>query len=167
MSIQDLATRIEQGLQPFNFQRMPQVAPLGGQVAHATLHALWKLKTFNINRGVALVETDAATLPEPLANFATRVSGPLGKQIGYFPFFYPLGLQVVIVGRGILVSQEALKKGLDLLNNQTVLVQSIHAVDTEARDSVSVRTWAQFATGKFQDAIEAAIREHVQAPAAV
>ena len=167
MSIQSLTNRIDQSLAPFKFQRMPQVAPLEGQVAHATLHALWKLKTLNVNRGVALVEVDAATLPEPLPNFATRVSKPVGKQLGYFPFFYPVGLQLVIVGRGILLPQEALKKGVSLIDNQTVVVQSVHVVDTAARDTVSVRTWGQVITGKFQDAIEAALREHVQAPAAV
>lgn len=166
MSVQDLSSRIGGALAAFEF--VPAESPADAPPLPAgEVRAMWKHKTWNINRGVALVEVGGEALGEPLPSYVTRIGARVGKQIGYFPFFYPLGLQLVLAGRGILVPEETLKKGLDLINNQTVLVQSVHVVDLEARASVSVRTWAQFVTGKFQDAIEGAIRDYLQVPAGV
>jgi hypothetical protein len=47
------------------------------------------------------------------------------------------------------------------LDNQRLIVQSIFAVHESRECFVSARTWGQFLTGKFQDAIEQALSERL------
>ena len=44
-------------------------------------------------------------------------------------------------------------------DNQRAIAQSIFVFDTQTRRHVGTRTWGQVVTGKFQDAIDAALRK--------
>jgi len=66
--------------------------------------------------------------------FATTIKKPVGKLIGYCPIIYELGLQLVMIGRGVLNRAVGLDRFLDTVNTQTVILQSIHLVDVAARE---------------------------------
>src|SRR5258706_2537239 len=115
----------------------------------------WKRKTWNTNRGIALL-----TMPEQAAHageYALDIRTKAGKPIGYIPFLYELGLQLVLAGPGILRKSEGLDRSLTKVHNSTVLLQSIHIVDPVQKGSRSVRAWGQFVSGKFIDAVETGI----------
>jgi hypothetical protein len=117
--------------------------------------AAWKRKTWNTNRGIALLAMpDQATHAGEVA-LDLRVRA--GKAIGYLPFLYELGLQLILVGPIILKKGEGLERYVTKVNNSTVILQSIHLVDPVANASFSVRTWGQVVTCRFIDAIETGI----------
>jgi hypothetical protein len=109
-----------------------------------------------MNRAVALLQfPDTAKNPGELAR---NVRTPLGKAVGYIPFLNELGVQIIIAGPGLLAWSKNLHSFLDKINNQRVILQSLHFVDLTARHSVSARTWGQAITGRYQDAIENGIK---------
>jgi hypothetical protein len=117
--------------------------------------AAWKRKTWNTNRGIALLRLPAQSAHA--GEYARDVRVPAGKAIGYLPFLYELGLQLVLLAPGGLGKAEGLERYVTPVNNSTVLLQSIHLVDPETRAARSVRTWGQVVTGPFIDAIETGI----------
>ena len=123
---QQLANCIEESVRPLSFKRFdPSFA-----IDAVNLVAVWKYKTLNMNRGIALVTLGYTSL-EP-GETASAIKKPIGKAIGYIPFVYELGLQLVLLGRGILASGANLERSLDKVNTQTVILQSIHLVDIDA-----------------------------------
>jgi hypothetical protein len=82
----------------------------------------------------------------------------LGKILGYVTIFYPLGLQIVLTGNSIMNKTDNLEKFIDKFDNQRVVLQSIHVVDLASMKYVSVHTWGQSTTGRFQGAIEGGIQ---------
>ena len=121
--------------------------------------AAWKRKTWNTNRGIALL-----TAPADIASaldYARSVKGPAGKAIGYLPVLYELGLQMVLVGPGLMAKAAGLKGALAKINSFTVILQSLHAVDPEAGVALSTRTWGQFVSGPWIDAIESGIAAYL------
>lgn len=136
------------------------VAPLGFQRIHPAPGSLpwiaaWKRKTWNTNRGIAVLR-----LPEAAPHageYALDIRKNAGKAIGYIPFLYELGLQLVLVAPGILRKADGLDRYVTKVNNSTVLLQGIHVVDPDDGSARTVRTWGQVVTGKFIDAVEAAI----------
>jgi hypothetical protein len=155
----DLIGHIERTLAPFNFVRMGQETIVPALPDGVETRALWKRKTFNTNRGVVLIEYNEG-VPE-LLDIVWDLVKPIGRTIRFIPFLYPLGLQVVAAGKGMgtvgQVRPEEVKKVLSKIDNQRVLLQSIHLVDLTTMSSASARTWGQAITGKFQDAIEEGI----------
>jgi len=115
----------------------------------------WKRKTWNTNRGIALLHLPSGATSA--GEFAGDIRIRAGKGIGYFPFLYELGLQLVLLAPGGLARGVDLERSVTPVNNSTVLLQSIHLVDPETRGARSVRTWGQVVTGKFIDAIETGI----------
>ena len=171
-----LADALTCALRRHGFSRMATTpAP-----AHVTVTAAWRRRTWNTNRAVVLLPVpydpaDRGDVPDPaqvptgealgyfplyyeLGNFCQAAKLRVGKAIGYVPFFYGLGLQLVLTGQCILDRARGLERFVDRIDNQQVVLQSIHVVDLAARQSVSVRTWGQVITGRFQDAVEEAIR---------
>ncbi|MGA9772759.1 MAG: hypothetical protein WBV94_27265 [Blastocatellia bacterium] len=143
---------VEAELKPHSFQRMTETPNL----PYVTIAAVWKRRNFNMNRAVALLSfPDALQSP---GQFAQSIKVPLGKAIGYIPVLNELGLQIIIAGPGLLVWSNDLSRFLDKINNQRVILQSLHIVDLTARDSASARTWGQAVTGRYQDAIENGIK---------
>jgi hypothetical protein len=143
---------VEAELKKHSFQRMTATPNL----PYVTIAAVWKRRNINMNRAVALLSfPDALQSP---GQFAQSIKVPLGKAIGYIPVLNELGLQIIIAGPGLLVWSNDLSKFLDKINNQRVILQSLHIVDLTARDSASARTWGQAVTGRYQDAIENGIK---------
>jgi len=144
---------LDEKLKPYSFERIG--SSLSFQHSLPVV-ATWKRKTWNTNRAVVVV-----SLPEldgHPGEFAQTVKLPLGKILGYVTFFYPLGLQIVLIGNSILNKTESLEDFVDKFDNQRVVLQSIHVVDLSLMKSVSVRTWGQYVTGRLQDAIENGIQ---------
>ena len=142
---------IDEKLKPYSFERIglssfPQALPI---------LAAWKRRTWNTNRAVAIIRL--VNLDDDLGKFAQSIKFHVGKLIGYLTFIYPLGLQVILIGSA-KGNAEDLKKYTDKFDNQRVVMQSIHVVDLASMKSVSVRTWGQYMTGRFQDAIESGIQ---------
>ena len=52
-----------------------------------------------------------------------------------------------------------LRDYVDKVDNQRVVLQSIHVIDSYNKENKSVRTWGQWLTGKYQDLIEKTIEE--------
>lgn len=143
---------VEGELKPHSFQRMMETPKL----PDVSIAAIWKRRNINMNRAVALLQfSDAAQSPGELAQ---KIKVPLGKAIGYIPFLNELGLQIIIAGPGLLAWSKNLNSHLDKINNQRVILQSLHFVDLTARHSISARTWGQVITGRYQDAIENGIK---------
>jgi hypothetical protein len=152
-----LASCIDRAVGLHDFERFK---PAGAPSPLAWLGA-WKRKTWNTNRGIALLALPDRA-PHP-GEYALDIRATAGKAIGYIPFLYELGLQLILTGPGILKKGEGLDRTVTKLNNSTVLLQSIHLVDLETRESRSVRTWGQVITGKFIDAIEEGIAAYRRA----
>lgn len=124
-----LAQHIEEAIVPSSFKRIE------AQLADESIQliAAWKRKTLNMNRGIALVSL-AKQAAHP-GEFAKTIKKPMGKFIGYFPFFYEIGLQLVLVGRTILDRSTGLEQFLDTVS-QSVTLQSIHLVDVAAGELI-------------------------------
>ena len=147
-----LMASLDENLRPYSFERTSLVSLSPG----LPVTAAWTRKTWNTNRGIALV-----SLPEAIdqpGKYAQSIKMPLGRLLGYVLFFYPLGLQIILAGNSILEKTGELEKSLDLYDNQQVVLQSINVVDLAEWKSVAVRTWGQYETGRFQDAIENGIK---------
>jgi hypothetical protein len=114
----------------------------------------WVRKTWQTNRGVVVLRVPPGAHPGPLSH---RLKIPIGKALGYFPFFYGMGLQLVWIGSGITPLTPDLDGFVDSIDNQRSIVQSIFVVDVTNRRAESARTWGQVITGRFQDAIERGI----------
>jgi hypothetical protein len=146
-----LADGIDRAVAPHGFRLLPPAPPGGG----LPWIAAWTRKTWNTNRGIALL-----AMPEgagPPGEYALDVRRPVGKALGYVPFLYEIGLQLVLSGPGILEQAEGIERVVTKVNNSTVLLQSLHLVDPKSGASRSVRTWGQVVTGPFIDAIESGI----------
>ncbi len=149
---------IDAQLKPHSFVKMEEVP----HIAEIVVGAVWRRRTWCTNRGVAILSlVDTTRHP---GEFAQGIKLPLGKAIGYFPFFYGLGLQLVVVGQHFLERARDLYSYVDKYDNQRVVLQSIHLVDTAAGKSLSVRTWGQVITGVFQDAVQIGIERFLKSP---
>ncbi len=145
---------LDEKLKPYSFERI-SLSPFSQTLSILTA---WKRKTWNTNR--AIVAISLSERNDRIGKFAQTVKIPLGRKLGYVPFFYSLGLQIVLIGDSILNKTNNLEKSLDKFDNQRVVLQSIHVVDLASMKSVSVRTWGQYETGRFQDAIENGIQTY-------
>jgi hypothetical protein len=142
---------IEAELAPHGFAARPGASSIDG----VEVVKVWARKTWNTNRAVVVLRAAGATRP---GQEAQRIKIPLGKSIGYFPFFYGIGLQIVWLGEGLLPLDSSLDGYVDSIDNQRSIIQSIFVVDLDHRSTESARTWGQVVTGKFQDAIDRGIR---------
>jgi len=119
--------------------------------------AAWKRKTWNTNRGIGLIR-----MPQDVVHareYALDIRKAVGKAIGYVPFLYELGLQLILCGEDAARRAEGIDGAVTPVNNSTVILQSLHVVDLSEGTSASVRTWGQFVSGKWIDAIESGIAE--------
>lgn len=133
---------------------------VGVEAPEGTL-AAWVRKTWNTNRGVVLVaDADAG-------RWAQENKLSVGKELGYFPFFYGMGLQVVAVSPDADVDEEKLEAAVDRFDNQRCIVQSVFALDTTTGELGQGRTWGQVVTGRFQDAIAEALSTITSRPHSV
>lgn len=145
---------IGQQLEPHGFVPRPVAPSVAGVEVLATLVR----KTWNTNRGVAVLRLPAGQHPGPLSQ---QLKIPLGKALGYFPVFWGMGLQLVWLGADIGPLQPGLDGFVDKIDNQRSIIQSQFVVDLRQGTVAAARTWGQVVTGPFQDAIAAAIQRNL------
>ncbi|MTI69241.1 MAG: hypothetical protein FH751_03155 [Firmicutes bacterium] len=109
----------------------------------------------NKNVVVALIDLSDSNI-ENIGKYAQQIKIDIGKEMGYKPLTNTLRMQLIFIGDNLKESKD-IKNYVDKINNQKVVLQSIHIVDKTNKLSKSVKTWGQFFTGKYQDMIEVVI----------
>ena len=117
---------------------------------------LMKRQTFNTNRAVIVVS--APQTPQDFGAFVRETRDDAARRCRYIPVLWPIAIQLIVVAPGITMGGIDPKNYIALVDNQSAIVQSVFLVDPERREYLSARTWGQFITGKFQDAIEGALK---------
>ena len=125
-----------------------QVTDVSG-IADATL--LLKRQTWNTNRAVAVVSS--ARPPADIRSYLRELRRRVAFRCGFFPFFWGIGIQVVIITPGMAQSGIDPTQHVARVDNQWAIIQSVFLADPSSQSYYSARTWGQFITGKFQDAI--------------
>jgi hypothetical protein len=120
---------LEEATAPHSFKRIETALP----DESLPIVAAWKRKTLNMNRGIALVSLD--NLSSHPVEFVATIKKPVGKLIGFFPFLYELGLQLVLIGRGILDKSTGLEQCIDTVS-RSITLQSLHLVDAAAGELI-------------------------------
>lgn len=144
-----LASALEAKLAPHGFKAVDPDAALAARGVRKLFHR----KTWNTNRGVVLAEPGALRIAELVAIMRHEAGAFLGSS-----WWSQLGLQLVVVVEGArLPTEQELRPYVDAVNTQGVLIQSVFAVDPSTKQWTQARTWGQVVTGKFQDAIAAAL----------
>lgn len=128
---QHFAYCIESIVRSHSFKRIELHPILEG----VDLIAAWRYKTLNMNRGIALVTLPDATQIHP-GEVARSIKKPIGKAIGYIPLIHELGLQLILLGRGVLARAGDLHSFLDTANTGGVILQSIHVVDDDPKELI-------------------------------
>ena len=146
---------LDDKLKPYDFKKIsldPFLDPL-------MILAIWRLRSWNANR--AVVAVSLPTLKSHPGKYAQMFKIPLGRILGYVPFFYPLRLEIILLGNPVGAQKkkkpDALEKFIDQNEQQGVILQSINVVDLTTMKSVSARAGNQKVIGRFQDAIEVGI----------
>lgn len=122
----------------------------------AGIKLLLKRQNWNTNRAVVV-----ASVPESLQEFGAHVRqlrDEVARQCGFIPVLWPIGIQVIISGAGTVEVDPA--PHLALVDNQWALIQSVFLVDPQRGEYREARTWGQYVTGKFQDAISRVLACH-------
>lgn len=104
---------------------------------------------------MAVVHLDS--LPDDLAPLLKKAKKEAAFRCGFFPFFYGLGTQLVLIVAGSISQKPEVLRYVDKIDNQWSIIQSIFVVQSESGLVDSARTWGQVFTGKYQDAILAAL----------
>lgn len=94
-------------------------------------------------------------MPENFDAYVRRLRQLVAKKCGYLAVLWPIGIQVVISAPGALNVDP--RPYLALIDNQWALIQSMFLIDPDRNEYREARTWGQFITGKFQDAISATL----------
>lgn len=136
------------------------MASHGFKRVDSDLALVLKRQNFNTNRAIAVVELDA--LPPDFGAFVRDVRLRVAKQCGYIVVLWPIGIQLVVVAPGLSTYGIDPSNYLAVIDTQWALVQSIFLVDPRSGTYQGARTWGQFVTGKWQDAIEAVLSRHFQ-----
>jgi hypothetical protein len=147
--MKDPLLQLESALAPMGFRRVKE----GG--ADSVCSTIWKRQTLNMNRAVAVVHLDA--LPDDLAPSLKKVKKEAAFRCGFFPFFYGIGTQLVLIIDGAISQKLDVLRCVDKFDNQWSIIQSIFVVQSGTGLIESGKTWGQVFTGKFQDAILAAL----------
>ena len=123
--------------------------------------ALLRRQTPITNRAVVVVAPEST--PHDFASYLTQVRRHAAFRCKFVPLIWGLGLQVVIVSPGIAAADIDPAKHVARIDNQWAIIQSVFLVDPDARSFRAGRTWGQFITGKYQDAIEKVLKAHFRA----
>ena len=112
---------------------------------------LLKRQTLSTNRAVCIVQL--SEIPNDIKSYISSLRTRVAFKVGFFPLFWGLGLQVVILCPNITNGSFSPRDYVAKIDNQWAIVQSIFFVDPKKCEFVEGRTWGQFLTGKFQDTI--------------
>jgi len=142
---------LDTSLAPHSFTRM-KITKQSNEIPSSEI---WRRKSWATNRAVALLG-----LPEgenSPGKYAQQIKMLLGQIAGYVTLLNPLGLQIVMTTNRTAEPHIRLGDFVDRIDNQRVVLQSIFLVNLVERSHISSRSWAQYFSGRFQDAIEKAI----------
>jgi len=117
---------------------------------------LSKRQTFNTNRAVCVLKL--SEMPENLHEYLHSIRKRIAFKIGFFPVFWGLGLQVVILCPKATSVCTPPVEYVAKSDNQWAIVQSIFLIDPEKLQFIEARSWGQLVTGRFQDAISQQLR---------
>ena len=132
-----------------------RLGPMGFVPLSADTRRYLHRKTWNTNRGVAVVD---AVSERELGELVTLLREEV-KTVLEHSWWNQVGLQIVFQMQEGLPAAETLQLLVDNINHQGVLVQSVFAVHMQTRESRQARAWGQLITGKYQDAIAATLEE--------
>jgi len=113
---------------------------------------LLKRQTFNTNRAVVVIRRQQ--FGRDFDAELKQLKRAVARECGFIPFFWGIGIQVVVLVETIREWPPALAQYLAVIDNQWAIVQSFFIVDRERGEYRSARTWGQVFTGKFQDVID-------------
>jgi hypothetical protein len=133
-----------------------QVLDISKSIKDADL--LLKRQTWNTNR--AIIVTSQPQIPLDFKSYLRQLRKQVAFRCGFFPVFWGIGIQVVMIAPGFSQSTIAPAPHVALVDNQWSIIQSIFLIDPVDKSYRSARTWGQFVTGKFQDAIESILSRH-------
>lgn len=128
------------------------------QIPDTTL--LLKRQTWNTNRAIVVVSL--AQIPADFGDYLRQLRRRVAFRCGFFPFFWGIGVQVVVVASGLSRSGIDPTQHVARVDNQWAIVQSVFLADPTAHTYQTGRTWGQFVTGTFQDAIVMVLSRHFQ-----
>jgi hypothetical protein len=131
-----------------------------GTTAISDAMLLLKRQTWNTNRAIVIV--CPTQIPTDIRDYLRQLRRRVAFRCGFFPFFWGIGIQVVVIAPGCSQIGIDPTQYLARVDNQWAIVQSIFFVDPVAHTYQAAHTWGQFATGKFQDAIFLALSRHFQ-----
>lgn len=112
---------------------------------------LLKKQTFNMNRAVCVVQLDCA--PKDIKAYVKHLRNRVALQVKFIPFFWGVGQQIIIICPNITNGDFPIMECVARIDNQWAIVQSIFFVDPNKKEFIACRTWGQYLTGKYQDAI--------------
>ena len=138
--VEILINELNQAMTPFGYQK----------VSSSSSIATWRRRSFIGQSALVLLDFPQN---EDAFNFVHREKYRIGKELGYFPVFYALYLQIILVGN----TTQELEGCVDKVDNQRCVLQSTHLINLLDGTSRSTRTWGQFISGPFHDAIEDSI----------
>ncbi len=122
--------------------------------------ALLKRQTWNTNRAVVVV--DLAEIPGDFKEYLRRLRNQVAFRCKFFPFFWGIGIQAVVIAPHIATQGIDPAMHVARVDNQWAIIQSVFLVDTAAQSFFEGRTWGQFVTGKYQDAIADVLSGHLK-----
>lgn len=154
VKIENLAQSLEKNLTPLKFK------PSSVTIEHEAVKKIqvFKKKNLNLNRCIVLVELNEEVPVTDLHLFLKTLKIMLGKEIGYIPFLYELGMQVVLIGNDIPIPS---KSPIDQVNTFKVLLQSVFVVDNNKQMYYKSVTWGQTVSNAFQKVIDETIQDEI------
>jgi hypothetical protein len=114
-----------------------------------------KRQTWNTNRAVCVLKKNS--MPSNFDLYIKEMRKLAAFKVKFFPFFYGVGIQMIVICPGIIESIGEPKDYVSNVDNQWAIVQSLFLIDDETKIFKEARTWGQFVTGKFQDIISETI----------
>jgi hypothetical protein len=149
----EFLTDLSRTMAEYGFRSVPITAAL----SDVTL--LLKRQTWNTNR--AIVVACPAQIPPDIRVYLHQLRRQIAFKCGFFPVFWGIGIQVIVIAPGLSKSGIDPAQHIARVDNQWAIVQSIFLADSASRTYQSGRTWGQFVTGKFQDAVSEALSRHL------
>ena len=110
-----------------------------------------KRQTIMTNRAIVVVAP--TQMPINIHEYLKKVRKSVAFKCRFFPVFWGIGIQVVVISDGISKSIFNPMQFVAKVDNQWAIIQSVFFVDPSEKIYYHARTWGQIITGKYQDAI--------------
>jgi hypothetical protein len=151
--INDLVSALTQAMAEHSFGQVANIKNIPDAVL------LLKRQTWNTNRAIIVVSPKQ--IPSDVHGYLIQIRNRVAFKCGFFPLFWGIGVQVV-VATGLLEDSINPAEHVNYVDNQWAIIQSVYLVDLDKKTYRTGRTWGQFITGKFQDAITDVLSKEFQ-----